>query len=78
MPLIENLQKMLKERRQCFQNFTGKTDIVQLLLQQDESRQKNENVSIYSNKLTIYLFLETTTYRKDYHCQLLCVSARRI
>ena len=44
VPLIANLHKMLKERKNGFQNFNGKTDIVQLLLQQDESRQKNENV----------------------------------
>jgi hypothetical protein len=44
VPLFANLRKMLKQRKKDFQNFNGKTDMVQLLLQQDESRQKNENV----------------------------------
>jgi hypothetical protein len=37
---------MLQERKTKFHQYNGKTDIVQLLLQQDEDRQKNENVSI--------------------------------
>ncbi len=36
---------MLKERKRDYRNFAGRTDIVQLLLQQDEYHQQNENVN---------------------------------
>ncbi len=44
-PLMNNLRQMLKERRKDYRNYTGRPDIVQLLLQQDEYHQQNENVN---------------------------------
>jgi hypothetical protein len=44
-PLLKGLQHMLKERKRDYRNFAGRTDIVQLLLQQDEYHQQNENVN---------------------------------
>jgi len=40
-PLISNLRELLKKRKQTFTD-RGHTDLVQLLLEQDEIRQKNE------------------------------------
>ena len=42
-PLISNLRELLKKRKQTFTD-RGHTDLVQLLLEQDEIRQKNEKV----------------------------------
>jgi hypothetical protein len=45
-PLIDNLRKVLDERKKGFSQFSG-TDLVQLMLQQDADRQTQENVSLF-------------------------------
>jgi hypothetical protein len=71
-PLIDNLRKMLKERKKLYSNFGGHTDLVQLLLEQDEIRQKNEKVknSKRTNSYLSFCYVEGTVEGGHNHLEL--------